>query len=360
MNAWPPKPGWTVITRTWSSSPSHGSIASNGVSGLIARPTPSPSPRISASRSAVLSTSTWTLIQSAPAWAKAERNSPGVGHHQVAIERHRGVAVDGRDDRWPDRQVRDEVAVHDVDVEDVGDRLHARDGVAQRGEVGGEDRRCDLDPSLRRGHDRRVYGRPRSTRNMPSVPVTCGSTARPRPTRLPRRPRRWQRHQLGVARRRATRRSRSSRRRSACTRCRRASRPAPPARPRPRAAAAAGRRGCRRRPARSASGRPGGGEARRAPSTVHRRGPGRRHPGRSGGPCRPQRRRGPRPHRAWPRSRRASRARVGRTSSAATSAAPAPAMRRRLATRRGAQIDHPLPGRTSTAAATHWLARSWT
>ena len=49
-----------------------------------------------------------------------------------------------RDDRRPDGDVRHEVAVHDVDVNQVGAAaLHGGDRLAERGEVGREDRRRD-------------------------------------------------------------------------------------------------------------------------------------------------------------------------------------------------------------------------
>ena len=70
--------------------------------------------------------------------------------HQVHVE-HRTGAVDAlaqrRDDDRPHRDRRDEVAVHDVDVDDpragVEHLLHLR---AEAREVGGEDRRRDARP----------------------------------------------------------------------------------------------------------------------------------------------------------------------------------------------------------------------
>ena len=83
-----------------------------------------------------------------------------VRHHQVAVEEHPRVLAQRRDDRRPDRQVRHEVAVHDVDVQPVRGRRHLADRLGQAAEVRREDRRRHLhlagdagvgshDPSLR-------------------------------------------------------------------------------------------------------------------------------------------------------------------------------------------------------------------
>ena len=56
--------------------------------------------------------------------------------HQVHIERACGDPLDGADDRLADRDVRDEVAVHDVDMNLVGAAPFRRgDRVAQNGEI---------------------------------------------------------------------------------------------------------------------------------------------------------------------------------------------------------------------------------
>ena len=66
--------------------------------------------------------------------------------HQVDVEGEASALSDCRDDDGADRDVRDEPTVHDVDVELVGAaRLDARDVGGQRGEVGGENRRRNLD-----------------------------------------------------------------------------------------------------------------------------------------------------------------------------------------------------------------------
>ena len=68
----------------------------------------------------------------------------GIRDHQVDVERHRGDALERLDDRRADRDVRHEVAVHHVDVNQIGAAaLDRGDRVAERGEVGREDRRRD-------------------------------------------------------------------------------------------------------------------------------------------------------------------------------------------------------------------------
>ena len=53
MNAWPPNPGSTVMTRTMSSSSAYGSSAESGVSGLTASPAARPASRIARSVGAI-------------------------------------------------------------------------------------------------------------------------------------------------------------------------------------------------------------------------------------------------------------------------------------------------------------------
>jgi hypothetical protein len=72
----------------------------------------------------------------------AGRPALGVLDHQVAIERHGAHPLDRLDDRQAEGQVRDEVRVHDVDVDPVGvgDGLRL---VGQPGEVRREQARGD-------------------------------------------------------------------------------------------------------------------------------------------------------------------------------------------------------------------------
>ena len=81
----------------------------------------------------------------------------GLLDHQVHVERPRGDALDRAHDRRADRDVRDEVAVHHVDVNEVGAAaLGGRDVAAERGEVGGENR----------GRDQHVGGATRSSAHL--------------------------------------------------------------------------------------------------------------------------------------------------------------------------------------------------
>ena len=64
--------------------------------------------------------------------------------HQVDVEGHVGDPMEGTNDWWPDREVWNEVAVHDVHVNGVcATALGGRDGSAQLGEIGRQDRGSD-------------------------------------------------------------------------------------------------------------------------------------------------------------------------------------------------------------------------
>ena len=88
-------------------------------------------------------------MMSAPASAKASRKrSTG----EIIRWTSNGFAVCGRSaftTRRADRQIGDEMAVHDVDVDPVGaGRVDRADFLAELREIGGQDRRGDE----RRGH----------------------------------------------------------------------------------------------------------------------------------------------------------------------------------------------------------------
>ena len=69
----------------------------------------------------------------------------GCLNHQVDVERFGGHALDGAHDDRADRDVGDKMAVHDVDVNEIGAAaFNQRDVMPERGEVGGENRRGDL------------------------------------------------------------------------------------------------------------------------------------------------------------------------------------------------------------------------
>ena len=70
----------------------------------------------------------------------------GVRDHQMHVERHARHPLDRLHDRRADGDVRDEVAVHDVHMNQIGAAFFGgRDGRAKRGEVGRENRRRDAD-----------------------------------------------------------------------------------------------------------------------------------------------------------------------------------------------------------------------
>ena len=83
---------------------------------------------------------------SAPASAKSCDEVVGVFDHQVAVEGEFGDGAEGLDHGRAEGDVGDEVAVHDVDVEDgAAAALGGCDFVGEMGEVGGEDGECQFD-----------------------------------------------------------------------------------------------------------------------------------------------------------------------------------------------------------------------
>ncbi len=71
----------------------------------------------------------------------------GLDDHQMHVERQPRALAYGLDDGRADGEVGHEAAVHDVHVELVGAaRLDAGHGLAQRGEIGGENAWRDLHP----------------------------------------------------------------------------------------------------------------------------------------------------------------------------------------------------------------------
>ena len=70
----------------------------------------------------------------------------GLDDHQVHIERLRGRAAHGIDDRGAERDVRHEPAVHDVDVDPIGAGLIDRANfLAEPPQIGGKDGGRDHD-----------------------------------------------------------------------------------------------------------------------------------------------------------------------------------------------------------------------
>ena len=116
-----------------------------------ARPRPSSRARGCARRSSRRSgtASACTLMRSAPARANVLDEAIRLDDHQVQIERHLRRPAERLHDVRADGEVRDELTVHHVDVNQVGagrlDRLHL---LAQAREIGGQDRRRDTEGAL--------------------------------------------------------------------------------------------------------------------------------------------------------------------------------------------------------------------
>ena len=203
MKGWPPQPGLTDITTAKSRSLQLSPSASTGVPGLTAAPAFAPPLRMaSRHRWRCGVASTWTEIQSAPASrvalaasAPAARSSGG--HRAEAASPCFKRLDDGR----ADRQVRHEVAIHDVHVNEVGaSLLGRRESVGEAGEVRGKDRGRDPDAHRlpgarpgagdRQGDDLAVGNR--RARHAETVSGSCS----PRHLRTPRS----ERCRLGIRR----------------------------------------------------------------------------------------------------------------------------------------------------------------
>ena len=102
-----------------------------------------------------------------------------VRNHQVAVEVEVGAGPQRLHDRWADREVGHVVAVHAVDVEQVG-VADPFDLGRELGEVGGEDGRSDLHRREASGSITGHFFSSTST-NMPSVSASDGRRSAPRP-----------------------------------------------------------------------------------------------------------------------------------------------------------------------------------
>ena len=198
-------PGSTVITRTMSSSSWYGSSADSGVPGRTARP---------GGPAGVADRAERRLDRLLDLDVERDRVAAGVevlldvaaglADHQVRVERQLRPAAEVLDGLRAEREVRDEVAVHDVEVDPVGARLlDAADGVARGSR--GRRRGCWPRPwpvpspsllprpdrgrlvaalaaeRLRAGHDRAARGagrRPAPAARRPARPP-AGRTRRP-------------------------------------------------------------------------------------------------------------------------------------------------------------------------------------
>ena len=95
----------------------------------------------------------------------------GVRHHQVNVERQAGAASERSHHRDAEAEVGHEVAVHDVDVEQIGTAGFGRaDRAAQIEQIGGQERRRDLQ---------------RPTSAMRSPPATTSEITSRRRSRCP-------------------------------------------------------------------------------------------------------------------------------------------------------------------------------
>ena len=145
MNFCPEKPGLTVISSTMSRSASTGSTTSIGDAG--AERDGGLLPERSDVRDGGRQIGHRLGVHVDEVGARARevlQVAVGLDDHQVEIERNRRRLADRLHDRGTQRDVRDELAVHDVDVDHVGarrrDRLHL---FAQAGKISGENGRRD-------------------------------------------------------------------------------------------------------------------------------------------------------------------------------------------------------------------------
>ena len=158
MNGWLPRPGLTHISRTKSTSGRIASRAASGVAGL--RTTPALRP---ARRMAEMSRWRWGVasdVNRNPVGAGFDEHGNHFGRvvdHEMDVEGEGGDFFQGGDQGRAEGQRRDEMAVHDVDVDQVGPGLFdGPDGVGDAAEIGGKQRGGDLDHvsgSLRNGFD---------------------------------------------------------------------------------------------------------------------------------------------------------------------------------------------------------------
>ena len=147
MYCWPPKPGLTVITSTMSTRSSTWATADAGVAGFSATAAVAPSEAMLPSvRCRCVHASACTISRWQPACDVLGGHHVGRQHHQVRLERQRGVRPGRGDDGGTEREVRDELAVHHVplDAVDAG-RLERGDLLAEAAEVDGQHAGGDLD-----------------------------------------------------------------------------------------------------------------------------------------------------------------------------------------------------------------------
>ena len=93
-------------------------------------------------RSTCSDASGWKLTIAAPASREIGDDAVDRLHHEVDVDRHRGVRLDRRADERSDGEVRNVMVVHHVEVQEVGARGdHLAHFLAQAREIGGQERR---------------------------------------------------------------------------------------------------------------------------------------------------------------------------------------------------------------------------
>src|SRR5579863_7536105 len=92
----------------------------------------------------------------------------------MAIKRHAGVLEKRGDDRQADRQIRNEMPIHHVDVQPVSNLGDAGRLLGEPGVVGGEDAGRDLSRHNKRSLRFRVLSRPRA---CPTLSYPCATFA---------------------------------------------------------------------------------------------------------------------------------------------------------------------------------------
>src|ERR1700683_2608757 len=133
MNFWPPKPGLTVITNIVSTLSSTSLSIPTGVAGLMTAPASAPSSRIIASARSRCAVASWRTR--ADEFLNIEF---GLLDHQMHIQGQAGCLAQRGHYRNSQRKVGDEVAVHDVHMNNVrAGFFDATNFVAEFGEVRG-------------------------------------------------------------------------------------------------------------------------------------------------------------------------------------------------------------------------------
>ena len=121
MNGCPPQPGFTLITSRRSIWSRYGSTVSTGVGGLSTRPDAHVArPQLVEQRARVAELDVHDAAVGAGVGEVGEQHA-GVVDHEVAVEEQVGVRAQRLHHRRADGEVGHEVAVHHVDVQEVGD-----------------------------------------------------------------------------------------------------------------------------------------------------------------------------------------------------------------------------------------------